>query len=171
MHLALPHPAARSFATWTPLPDMIGTRSVPWQATTLIDTTADEAARSVVDRYDHDDDGRLDPRTESTVEDSWSYWANADGSPFSGYTAPRHLAFVRTTRSIEDLLAAAAKVGGSDALVGAKAIEAVLAGYDTNRDGRLTWDDANGGARMPDFFGDLTRDVGERIVSAERRIS
>ena len=163
--------SAASVGTWRLLPDLVGERSVPWQDKTRIDTTADAAARSVVERYDRNGDGRLDARTESTVEQSWMYWANADGSVFSGYTPPEHLATVRTTRSIDDLLAAAAKVEGPGALVGARSIETVLAGFDTNRDGRLTWDDANGGTRMPNFFGDLTRTVGERIVTAERTIS
>ncbi|MCW2922305.1 MAG: hypothetical protein JWL76_2179 [Thermoleophilia bacterium] len=158
-------------ATWTPLPDLIGDRSVPWQHKTLIETTASVAAASVVERYDRNGDGRLDARNEATVEDSWMYWANADGSQFSGYTRPEHLATVRTTRSISDLLAAAARVVGSDAQVGADVIGTVLAGFDTNHDGRLTLNDANGGSRLPNFFGDLTRTVGERVIAAERSVS
>lgn len=158
-------------AAWTPLPDLVGTRSVPWQDKRLIDTTATDAAAGVIERYDRNGDGRLDARTESTVEDTWSYWANADGSQFSGYTFPDHLAVVRTTSTITDLLAAAAQVSGSSRLVAAADIATVLAGYDTNRDGRLTWDDAHGGTRMPQFFGDLTREVGERVVGAERNLA
>ena len=46
-----------------------------------------------------------------------------------------------------------------------------VARYDTDGDGRLTWNDAGGGPQFHQFFGRLREEVGERIVTAERSIS
>jgi hypothetical protein len=157
-------------AEWTPLPELVGRRGVPWISKTLIETTAEAAAMSVLERYDRNGDGALDRRSESTVEDVEMYWANADGSRFSGYTPPEHLATLRTRHSIDDLLAAASPAGSTEP-VRAAAIAAVLARFDTNQDGRLMWNDAGGGAQFHQFFGRLRDEVGEKTLSAERTIS
>lgn len=157
-------------AAWTPLPELVGRRGVPWVAKTLIETTAEAAAMGVIERYDRNGDGAIDRRSERTVEDVEMYWANADGSRFSGYTPPTHLATLRTVHTIDDLLAAASPAGSTEP-VRAAAIAAVLARFDTNADGELTWDDAGGGSQFHRFFGRLRDEVGERTLSAERAIS
>jgi hypothetical protein len=157
-------------AAWKPVPELVGRRGVPWVDKTLIRTTAEAAAEGVLARYDSNGDGAIDRRTESTHEDIAMYWANADGSRFSGYTQPEHLATLRTVTSIDALLAAASPAG-STGPVRAAAIAAVFAGFDTNHDGRLTWDDAGGGNQYSEFYDGLVQEVGERTDVAERIVS
>ena len=158
--------ARQQRAAWTPLPELVGRRGVPWVDKTRIETTAEAAAKGVLERYDRNGDGVLDRRSESAVEDMEMYWANADGTRFSGYTQPTHLAMLRTTHSIDALLARA-NVDGSERPVTVAALAAVLASFDTNRDGKLMWNDAGGGAQFHQFFGRLRDEVGERTTSAE----
>ena len=162
--------SAEPRAAWTPLPELVGRRGVPWISKTLIETTAEAAATGVLERYDRNGDGAIDRRSESTIEDIEMYWANADGSRFSGYTPPEHLASLRTVHSIEDLLAAASPAGSTEP-VRAAALAAVFARFDTNQDGKLMWNDAGGGSQFSQFYGRLRDEVGERVLVAERSIS